>query len=100
MTATADPLFLGAPADDQAPGASEPIVAAWLFGLALAVVTERVEEPEAVRGLLVESGGNTRALEGAYGRAVALAGEWPDDPNLQRTITVLLKALARSHRLV
>ena len=37
-------------------------------------------------------------LEGAYGRAVALLGEYPDDPNVRETFEILVRALRRLHR--
>lgn len=77
-------------------------MAAWLFGLALMLVTEGEceDEEEALDGLLSESGGNLRVLEGAYGRGVALIGEYPDDPMVRQTVELLAKALRRGQRLV
>jgi hypothetical protein len=72
--------------------------AAWLFGLALALLTEGVAERVAMAEVLAEAAGRSRALEGAYGRAVALVNEFPGDPVVHRTVDLLAKALLRSRR--
>jgi hypothetical protein len=48
--------------------------------------------------VLAESAGRSRAIEGAYGRGVALLSEYPGDPLVQRTVDLLAKALLRSRR--
>jgi len=72
--------------------------ATWLFGLALALLTEGTSEDVVVAEVLAEAAGRSRAIEGAYGRAVALLSEFPGDPVVHRTVDLLAKALLRSRR--
>ena len=72
--------------------------ATWLFGLALALLTEGAAEEVVMAEVLAEAGGRARALEGAYGRAVALLSEFPGDPLVHRTVDLMAKALLRSRR--
>jgi hypothetical protein len=72
--------------------------ATWLFGLALALLTEGTAEELAMAEVLAEAAGRPRALEGAYGRAVALLSEFPGDPLVHRTVDLMAKALLRSRR--
>jgi hypothetical protein len=72
--------------------------ATWLFGLALALLTDGTSEEAAMAEVLAEAAGRSRALEGAYGRAVALLSEFPGDPLVHRTVDLMAKALLRSRR--
>ena len=72
--------------------------AAWLFGLALALLTEGAAERVVMAEVLAEAAGRSRAIEGAYGRAVALLSEFPGDPVVHHTVDLLAKALLRSRR--
>jgi hypothetical protein len=72
--------------------------ATWLFGLALALLTEGTSEDVVMAEVLAEAAGRSRALEGAYGRAVALLSEFPGDPLVHRTVDLMAKALLRSRR--
>jgi hypothetical protein len=81
-----------APAGDSAGQAS------WVLGLALALLSEGAAERVAMAEVLAESAGRSRAIEGAYGRAVALLSEYPGDPLVHRTVDLLAKALLRSRR--
>ncbi len=72
--------------------------ASWLFGLALALVTEGAAERVVTAEVLAQAAGRARAIEGAYGRAVALLSEFPGDPVVHRTVELLAKALLRSRR--
>jgi hypothetical protein len=81
-----------APASDPAGQAS------WVLGLALALLSEGAAERVAMAEVLAESAGRSRAIEGAYGRAVALLSEYPGDPLVHRTVDLLAKALLRSRR--
>ena len=72
--------------------------AAWLFGLAHALLSEGTAEQAIVTEVLAEAAGRSRAIEGAYGRAVALLSEFPADPLVHRTVDLLAKALLRSRR--
>ena len=72
--------------------------ASWLFGLTLGLVTDGAPEAAVVAEVLAESAGRSRALEGAYGRAVALLSEFPGDPLVHETVDLLAKALLRSRR--
>ena len=74
-----------------------PAGAAWIFALALELATDGVADDAALDRLIDQCGGNGRILEGAYGRAVALLGEYPDDPNVRETFEILVRALRRLH---
>ena len=93
-TATVDLTFHRpkSPATDQAGQAS------WVLGLALALLSEGASERVAMAEVLAEAAGRSRAIEGAYGRAVALLSEYPADPLVHRTVDLLAKALLRSRR--
>jgi hypothetical protein len=67
----------------------------WLLNFALELVAGGTDECDAISRLLDEAGGNLRALEGAYGRAVALRSDHPDDPVAKRALDLLIKALRR-----
>ena len=69
---------------------------AWLVGLTLSLVIEAdFDDDTAVKQLVAEAGESHRALEGAYGRAVALVAEYPDDPAVKATCDLLARALHR-----
>jgi len=72
--------------------------ASWVLGLALALLSEGAAERVIMAEVLAEAAGRSRALEGAYGRAVALLSEYPSDPLVHRTVDLLAKALLRSRR--
>jgi len=72
--------------------------ATWLFGLALAMLTEGTSEEDVMAEVLAGAAGRSRALDGAYGRAVALLSEFPSDPLVHRTVDLMAKALLRSRR--
>jgi hypothetical protein len=72
--------------------------ASWVLGLALALLSEGAPERVIMAEVLAESAGRSRAIEGAYGRAVALLSEYPSDPLVHRTVDLLAKALLRSRR--
>jgi hypothetical protein len=72
--------------------------ASWVLGLALALLAEGAAERVIMAEVLAEAAGRSRALEGAYGRAVALLSEYPSDPLVHRTVDLLAKALLRSRR--
>ncbi|MEW6476205.1 MAG: hypothetical protein AB1679_28430 [Actinomycetota bacterium] len=72
--------------------------ASWVLGLALALLSEGAAERVAMAEILAEAAGRSRAIEGAYGRAVALLSEYPGDPLVHRTVDLLAKALLRSRR--
>jgi hypothetical protein len=72
--------------------------ASWLFGLALGLVTDGAAERQVMTEVLAGAAGRSRALEGAYGRAVALLSEFPGDPLVHQTVDLLAKALLRSRR--
>ena len=77
------------PSDLQ--GASAP----WLVGLALTLAGDGMDEDAAVEQLLEEAGRSPRSLEGAYGRALALAAEYPDDRQVKATLDLVARALHR-----
>jgi hypothetical protein len=72
--------------------------ASWVLGLAIALLSEGAAERVAMAEVLAEAAGRSRAIEGAYGRAVALLSEYPGDPLVHRTVDLLAKALLRSRR--
>ena len=82
----------------KAPSSDAAGQASWVLGLALALLSEGVAERVIMAEVLAEAAGRSRALEGAYGRAVALLSEYPGDPLVHRTVDLLAKALLRSRR--
>jgi hypothetical protein len=82
----------------KAPSSDPAGQASWVLGLALALLSEGAAERVIMAEVLAEAAGRSRALEGAYGRAVALLSEYPGDPLVHRTVDLLAKALLRSRR--
>jgi hypothetical protein len=82
----------------KAPSTDPAGQASWVLGLALALLSEGAAERVIMAEVLAEAAGRSRALEGAYGRAVALLSEYPGDPLVHRTVDLLAKALLRSRR--
>jgi hypothetical protein len=82
----------------KAPSTDPAGQASWVLGLALALLSEGAAERVIMAEVLAEAAGRSRALEGAYGRAVALLSEYPSDPLVHRTVDLLAKALLRSRR--
>ena len=72
--------------------------ASWVLGLALSLLAEGATERVILAEILAEAAGRSRAIEGAYGRAVALLSEYPSDPLVHRAVDLLAKALLRSRR--
>jgi len=79
----------------ERPTSRRAVSAPWLVGLALSLVGEDRDEDVAIKQLVTEAGESRRALEGAYGRAVALVAEYPDDPQVKATLDLLARALHR-----
>jgi hypothetical protein len=82
----------------RAPSTDPAGQASWILGLALALLSEGAAERVIMAEVLAEAAGRSRAIEGAYGRAVALLSEYPGDPLVHRTVDLLAKALLRSRR--
>ncbi len=82
----------------KAPSSDPAGQASWVLGLALALLSEGAAERVILAEILAEAAGRSRAIEGAYGRAVALLSEYPGDPLVHRTVDLLAKALLRSRR--
>jgi hypothetical protein len=82
----------------RAPSSDPAGQASWVLGLALALLSAVAAERMIMAEVLAEAAGRSRALEGAYGRAVALLSEYPGDPLVHRTVELLAKALLRSRR--
>ena len=80
------------------PGDDPAAQASWLFGLTLALLSEGAPDRTVMAEVLAEAAGRPRAIEGAYGRAVALLSEFPDGTLVHRTVDLLAKALLRSRR--
>jgi hypothetical protein len=78
--------------------ATDSALASWVLGRALALLSEETAERVVMAEVLAEAAGRSRALEGAYGRAVALLSEYPGDPLVHRAVDLLAKALLRSRR--
>jgi hypothetical protein len=94
VTTTVDLTFQRPRAAANDPAAQ----ASWVLGLALALLSEGAAERVAMAEVLAEAAGRSKAIEGAYGRAVALLSEYPGDPLVHRTVDLLAKALLRSRR--
>ena len=88
---------LGSPRP-KPPYADPAAQAAWVFGIAHALLFEGAAERVVMAEVLAEAAGRSRVIEGAYGRAVALLNEFPGDPLVHRTVDLLAKALLRSRR--
>lgn len=82
----------------KAPSSDPAGQASWVLGLALALLAEGAAERVIMAEVLAEAAGRARAIEGAYGRAVALLSEYPSDPLVHRAVDLLAKALLRSRR--
>lgn len=82
----------------RAPSSDPAGQASWVLGLALALQSEGAAERVIMAEVLAEAAGRSGAIEGAYGRAVALLSEYPGDPLVHRTVDLLAKALLRSRR--
>ncbi len=79
----------------ERPSGVQAVSAPWLVGLALSLVGEGNDDDDAITHLVTEAGESRRALEGAYGRAVALVAEYPDDRQVKATCDLLARALHR-----
>lgn len=79
----------------ERPSSRQGVSAPWLVGLALSLVGECSDDDVAVKQLVAEAADSRRSLEGAYGRAVALVAEYPDDPQVKATCDLLARALHR-----
>lgn len=82
----------------ERPASRQTVTAPWLVGLALSLTGEDCDDDVAIKQLVTEAGESRRALEGAYGRAVALVAEYPDDPQVRATLDLLARALHRMLR--
>jgi hypothetical protein len=82
----------------ERPAGRQVMSASWLVGLALSLVGEGSDDDVAIKQLVAEACESRRALEGAYGRAVALMAEYPDDPQVRATLDLLARALHRMLR--
>jgi hypothetical protein len=72
---------------------------AWLLGLAATLATEEPSDADAAKELVVVSEGDHGALEGAYGRCLALMSILPDDANARRALDLLRRAIRLSESL-
>lgn len=82
----------------KAPSSDPAGQASWVLGLTLSLLAEEAAERVIMAEVLAEAAGRSRAIEGAYGRAVALLSEYPSDPLVHRAVDLLAKALLRSRR--
>ena len=70
-----------------------------MLGLAATLATDEPSDVDAAKELLVLAEGDHAALEGAYGRCLALVSILPDDHNAQRSLDLLRRALRMSESL-
>jgi len=66
---------------------------AWLLGLATSLAGEGTDDAAAAKELAVLAEGDVLALEGAYGRCLALVSVLPDDSNARRALDLLRRAI-------
>ena len=69
------------------------ILGPWLLATALEMLADGVDEASAAAKLVSAARGSRDALRGAYARALALAGELPDDRAARRAIELLTRAM-------
>jgi hypothetical protein len=72
---------------------------AWLLGLAATLASDEASDADAAKELVVVAEGDHGALEGAYGRCLALVSVLPDDANARRALDLLRRAIRLSEAL-
>ena len=65
----------------------------WLLATALELLADGVDDVTAAAKLVSTARGNRDSLRGAYARALALAGELPDDRTARRAVELLTRAM-------
>jgi hypothetical protein len=65
----------------------------WLLATALELLADGVDDATAAAKLVSAARGNRDSLRGAYARALALAGELPDDRAARRAVELLTRAM-------
>jgi hypothetical protein len=63
------------------------------------LASDEPSEVDAVKELVVVAEGDHTALEGAYGRCLALVSVLPDDHNAERSLDLLRRAIRLSESL-
>jgi len=69
---------------------------AWLLGMAITLAVDNPGEVVAAEELVAAAETDHIALEGAYGRCLALVSVLPDDDNAERALAILRRALRLS----
>jgi hypothetical protein len=72
---------------------------AWLLGLATTLASDDTSHVDAAKELVVVAEGDHSALEGAYGRCLALISVLPDDANARRALDLINRAIRLSESL-
>lgn len=65
----------------------------WLLAVALDLLADGVDDASAAARLVTAARGSRESLRGAYARALALAGELPDDRAARRAVELLTRAM-------
>ena len=65
----------------------------WLLAATLELLADGVDDASAAARLVTAARGSRESLRGAYARALALAGELPDDPLARRAVELLTRAM-------
>jgi hypothetical protein len=65
----------------------------WLLATALELLSDGVDDATAAAKLVSAARGSRDSLRGAYARALALAGELPDDRTARRAVELLTRAM-------
>jgi hypothetical protein len=65
----------------------------WLLAAALELLADGVDDATATARLVSAARGNRESLRGAYARALALAGELPEDVTARRAVELLTRAM-------
>ena len=65
----------------------------WLLAATLELLADGVDDTRAAARLVTAARGSRESLRGAYARALALAGELPDDLVARRAVDLLTRAM-------
>jgi hypothetical protein len=65
----------------------------WLLAATLELLADGVDDASAAARLVTAARGSRESLRGAYARALALAGELPDDRLARRAVELLTRAM-------
>jgi hypothetical protein len=65
----------------------------WLLAATLELLADGVDDATATARLVSAARGSRESLRGAYARALALAGELPEDATARRAVELLTRAM-------